>query len=112
MIKSLSTMLVLGVFDLAAAYACLRAARDNSAAWLLGALGLFVVICLIYTKSLQYAELAPVTFGWIVIVQLGVFALAARAPGASITPAHWAGVASILAGQAVLLFVPFNSPAP
>ena len=47
---------------------------DNGSvrALVLGA-GAFVVLFWVYASSLQYAELAVVTMGWIVLLQVGIY---------------------------------------
>ena len=65
-------MAALAALDLVGAFAAKEWAEKQSTVALgLGALA-FVVLFWVYASSLQYAELAVVTMGWIVLLQVGI----------------------------------------
>lgn len=99
-------MALLAALDLAGAFAAKEAVERRSPA--IGALGalLFLLLFWVYASSLQYADLAPVTFGWIVLLQVGVVLLDRFRYGAQLSHGAWVAVALILAAQAYLLFAP------
>jgi hypothetical protein len=99
-------MALLAALDLAGALAAKEAVERRSP--LIGAFGaaLFLLLFWVYACSLQYADLAPVTFGWIVLLQVGVVLLDRFRYGAQLSHGAWFAVAIILAAQAYLLFAP------
>ena len=104
-------MLALAVVDLAAAFVTKEAVLRRSP--LLAAAGalLFVVLFWIFASSLQYAELAPVTLGWVVALQVGVVLLDRYRYGVEMPVGKWAAVGVILVAQAYLLLGPSGPPA-
>jgi len=98
-------MIALAALDLVGAYAAKEAALRRSVP--MAALGvvLFVLLFWVYASSLRYADLAPVTFGWIVILQVGVVLLDRFHYGAQVSRGQWAAVAVLLAAQAYLILV-------
>ena len=67
--------LVLAVLDLVGAVLARRYADHRSVLALVGGCLVFGLLFWVYGKSLAYAELATVTFGWIVMIQVGVMLL-------------------------------------
>jgi len=57
----------------------------------------------VYASSLQYAELALVTLGWVVALQIGVLLLDRFRYAVPIPGRAWAAVAVILVAEAYLL---------
>jgi len=96
-------MLVLAVVDLASAVAAKEAVARRSPALAGAGLGLYVLLFWVYTSSLRYADLAPVTLGWIVVLQVGVLLLDRFRYGATLTGRQWVAVGVLLAAQAYLL---------
>ena len=96
-------MLVLAGLDLAGAFAAKEAVAQRSAAWSLAGVGLFALLFWVYASSLQYAELAPVTFGWVVLLQVGVLLLDRFRYQASIPAGAWVAVVVIVAAQTYLV---------
>jgi hypothetical protein len=68
-------MLILAALDPAGSYAAKEAVLRRSAPFAVAGIALFVVLSWIYCSSLQYADLAPITLGWIVALQVGVVLL-------------------------------------
>lgn len=99
-------MLVLAVLDLAGAFAAKEAALRRSIPMAALGIALFVLLFWVYASSLRYAELAPVTFGWIVILQVGVVLLDRFHYGAAVSRGQWAAVAVLLAAQTYLVLGP------
>jgi hypothetical protein len=105
-------MLLLAALDLAGAWAAKEAATRRSPG--MAALGglLFLLLFWVYASSLQYAELAPVTFGWVVLLQVGVLLLDRFRYQVPLPPGAWVAVVVLLAAQAYLLLAPAGRPAP
>lgn len=103
-------MLLLAALDLAGAWAAKEAAVRRSP-WMaaLGAL-LFLLLFWVYASSLQYADLAPVTFGWVVLLQVGVLLLDRFRYRVPLPPGAWVAVLVLLAAQAYLLLAPTGAP--
>ncbi len=96
-------MVVLALIDLAAAYATKEAVTRRSPAWAAGGVVLFVLLFFVYASSLQYAELALVTLGWVVVLQVGVLMLDRFPYGQALSADKWVAVVVILAAQGYLL---------
>ncbi len=104
-------MLLLGAVDLAGAYVAKEAVVRRSLPWSMAGVALFVLLFYVYASSLQYAELALVTLGWVVVLQVGVLMLDRMRYGNALSADKWAAVAVILAAQAYLLLAS-SGPAP
>jgi hypothetical protein len=105
-------MLLLAALDLAGAWAAKEAASRRSPGMaVLGGL-LFLLLFWVYASSLQYAELAPVTFGWVVLLQVGVLLLDRFRYQAPLPPGAWVAVVVLLAAQAYLLLAPTGGAVP
>ena len=99
-------MAALAGLDLLGAIAAKEWAERQSAVALgLGALA-FVVLFWVYASSLQYAELAGVTMGWIVLLQVGIVLVDRLHFGATLPAGKMAAVVVILAAQGYLLLAP------
>lgn len=95
-------VVVLAGLDLLGALIAKRATGSGGAAYLvLGSLT-FVVLFLVYARSLRYAELVPVTFGWIAVLQVGLLVMTAVENG-SVPPGHWAAAAAMIGLEGYLL---------
>ncbi len=104
-------MLLLAVVDLGGAYAAKEAVLRRSPSWAAAGVALFMLLFYVYASSLQYAELALVTLGWVVALQVGVVLLDQFRYGNALSADKWVAVAVILAAQAYLLLSPAASPA-
>jgi hypothetical protein len=105
-------MLLLAAVDVGGAYAAKEAVVRRSPAWAAAGVGLFLLLFYLYASSLQYAELALVTLGWVVALQVGVVLLDQFKYGNALSADKWVAVAVILAAQAYLLLSPIaSSPA-
>src|SRR5512144_371583 len=99
-------MLVLAALDLAGAYAAKEAALRRSLPMAAVGVVMFVLLFWVYASSLRYTELAPVTLGWVVILQVGVVLLDRFRYGTPVSRGQWAAVLVVLAAQAYLLLAP------
>ena len=106
-------MLLLAAVDLAGAYVAKEAVVRRSLPWGMVGTVLFVLLFYVYASSLQYAELALVTLGWVVVLQVGVLLLDRVRYGNSLGADKWVAIAVILAAQAYLLLASSAAaPAP
>ena len=104
-------MSALAALDLMGAFAAKEwAEKQNPAALAVGALS-FLVLFWVYASSLQYAELAVVTMGWIVLLQVGILVIDRIAFDSSLPAGKLAAVVVILAAQAYLLLAPSGTTA-
>lgn len=104
-------MAALAGLDLIGAYAAKEwAEQKNTLALVLGALA-FLVLFWVYASSLQYAELAVVTMGWIVLLQVGIVLIDRIHFGATLPAGKMAAIVIILAAQAYLLLAPSSTTA-
>jgi hypothetical protein len=96
-------MVVLAGLDLAGALAAAEGlARRSNVLLALGAVS-FLFLFWFYASSLQYAELAVVTFGWIVLLQISLVLLDRLHYGVSLAPGKWVAILVILAAQGYLV---------
>ena len=104
-------MSALAALDLVGAFAAKEwAEKQNPAALAVGALS-FLVLFWVYASSLQYAELAVVTMGWIVLLQVGILVIDRVAFDSSLPAGKLAAVVIILAAQGYLVLAPSGSAA-
>jgi hypothetical protein len=105
-VVAILAMALLAVLDLAGAVAAKEAVERRSPA--MAALGvlLFVLLFWVFASSLQVSELAPVTFGWVVILQVGVVLLDRFKYGVTLPTGKWVAIAILLVAQAYLLLGP------
>ncbi len=66
----------------------------------------FGVLFAIYAASLKVAELSTVTFGWVVLLQVGILILERVRYGVDLPPGKWVAIAAILVLQAYLILAP------
>jgi len=104
-------MLLLAAVDLAGSYLAKEAVVRRSLPCGIAGVALFVLLFYVYASSLQYAELALVTLGWVVVLQVGVLLLDQVRYGNALSADKWVAVAMILAAQAYLLLAS-SGPAP
>ena len=99
-------MAALAGLDLLGAIAAKEwAEKQNITAIALGVLS-FVLLFWVYASSLQYAELAVVTMGWIVLLQVGIV-IVDRVHFGNVLPADKIGaIVIILVAQGYLVLAP------
>lgn len=104
-------MAALAGLDLLGAIAAKEwAERQNTVALALGVLS-FIVLFWVYASSLQYAELAVVTMGWIVLLQVGIVLVDRLHFGATLPAGKMAAIVVILAAQGYLVLAPSSTQA-
>jgi hypothetical protein len=103
-------MLALAGLDLAGAYAAKESVERRSPGFAAFGLACFCLLFWVYASSLRYAELAPVTFGWIVLLQIGVLLLDRHRYEAPLPSGAWLAVTVMIAAQAWLILAPHASP--
>jgi hypothetical protein len=96
-------MTALATLDLLGTVAAKEAVTHRSPVAAGAGLVAFALLFWVYASSLQYAELAAVTFGWIVILQVGVLLIDHYRYGTRMSAGAWAAVVVILAAQTYLL---------
>jgi hypothetical protein len=96
-------MVTLAVLDLAGSYLAKESVVQRSLPIGVAGASMFVLLFWVYASSLQYAELAPITFGWIVILQVGVILLDRFRYGVAVTPGKWVAIFALLVIQGYLL---------
>ncbi len=105
-------MVLLALLDLGGALAAKEAVARRSPALVALGVVLFVALFWVYASSLQYADLAPVTLGWVVLLQVGVLLLDRFRYDVSLPVGKWVAVMVILAAQAYLLLGSHGSARP
>jgi hypothetical protein len=104
-------MAALAGLDLVGAFAAKEwAEKQNTTALGLGALS-FLVLFWVYASSLQYAELAVVTMGWIVLLQIGILVIDRIHFDTTLPTGKLVAVVIILAAQGYLVLAPNGPPA-
>jgi hypothetical protein len=103
---AIGAMIVLAALDLAGAMLARHWSDHRSLLGLVGGIVVFSLLFLAYGSSLAYADLATVTFGWIVMLQVGVVVLQRVEERAPIGIDRAAAMAVMLALQAYLLLAP------
>jgi hypothetical protein len=99
-------MVVLAGLDVVGALAAKEWAASSRIGALALGIGAFVVLFWVYASALQYAELALVTMGWIVVLQVGLLLIDRFQYGVHLAPGKWVAVAVILLAQGYLLLAP------
>jgi hypothetical protein len=103
---AIAAMVVLAGLDLAGVVLARQWADNRSVLALVGGIAVFAALFAVFAASLDHAELATVTFGWIVILQVGVILLERFRHGVAIGPDRLGIMVAILALQAYLILVP------
>jgi hypothetical protein len=81
------------------------AENGNVRALVLGA-GAFLVLFWVYASSLRYAELALVTMGWVVMLQVGLVLIDRWRYGVELPTGKWVAIGIVLVAQAYLVLAP------
>ena len=66
----------------------------------------FGVLFAVYASSLRLAELSVVTFGWILLLQVGLLLLDIFRYGVQFPPGQWVAIVILLVLQAYLVVAP------
>jgi hypothetical protein len=104
-------MLTLAALDLAGALLAKAWLAGRSVPVFVAGVAVFALLFWVYGSSLQYAELATVTFGWVVLLQVGLLLIQRFHGGVQLGAGRWAAVVLILALQAYLILAPAGDSA-
>jgi hypothetical protein len=102
-VVAIGAMVVLAGLDVLGAVMARRWAHGGSAIWFGAGLACFVVLFWVYGSSLRYADLVPVTFGWIAALQVGLLIIGRVGSSAPIPLRSWLAAAAIIALEGYLL---------
>jgi hypothetical protein len=99
-------MVCLAGLDLAGAVLAKEWASNGSVRALVLGAGAFLVLFWVYASSLRYAELALVTMGWVVILQVGLVLVDRWRYGVELPTGKWVAIVVVLVAQAYLVLAP------
>ncbi|RKT79799.1 hypothetical protein DFJ68_3277 [Terracoccus luteus] len=105
-------MVALAGLDLGGAVLAKEWAEQGSVRALVVGAGTFLVLFWVYASSLRYAELAVVTMGWVVMLQVGLLLIDRWRYGVELPPGKWVAVAVVLAAQVYLVLGPNTERIP
>jgi hypothetical protein len=100
---AIAAMVVLAGLDVVGALLARRWAHGGSLLWFAAGAACFVVLFWVYGSSLRYADLVPVTFGWIAALQVGLVLINRGGSAPGIPIGNWAAAAAIIALEGYLL---------
>jgi hypothetical protein len=104
-----AAMLALAALDFTGSVAAKEWSEGGGPRCLGVGVGCFLLLFYVYASSLQYAELAVVTMGWIVLLQVGLLVLDHVRYGVVLAPGKLVAVVLILLLQAYLVIGPSGS---
>jgi multidrug transporter EmrE-like cation transporter len=101
----------LATLDIVGSIAAKEWAMDRQSRPLMLGVAAFLLLFWVYASALQYAELALVTLGWIVVLQVGLLVVDRLRYGVTIPLDRWVAIVVILAAQGYLLLAPTSQAA-
>lgn len=101
---AIAAMVVLAGLDVLGALLARRWAHGGSAVWFGAGLGCFALLFWVYGSSLRYAELIPVTFGWLVALQIGLMLIDRVSSTRPVPVGHWFAAIAMIALEGYLIF--------
>ena len=104
-VATLAMVLLAGLDLVGALFAKEWAEHGGVRALVLGA-GAFVVLFWVYASSLKYAELALVTMGWVVMLQVGLVLIDRWVYGVELPLGKWVAIGVVLLAQGYLVLAP------
>lgn len=110
LVATLAMIALAGLDLVGAVFAKEWAENGNVRALVLGA-GAFLVLFWVYASSLRYAELALVTMGWVVLLQVGLILVDRWLYGVELPTGKWIAIGVVLVAQAYLVLAPTASQA-
>src|SRR6476659_9113901 len=105
LVATLAMVLLAGLDLVGALFAKEWAEHGSVRALVLGA-GAFVVLFWVYASSLKYAELALVTMGWVVMLQVGLVLIDRWVYGVELPLGKWVAIGVVLLAQGYLVLAP------
>jgi apolipoprotein N-acyltransferase len=100
---AIGAMLVLAGLDIVGALLARRWSNGGSVLWFAAGVACFVTLFWVYGSSLRYADLLPVTFGWIVALQVGLMIIDRARTHRHVDAGHWAAATAIIVLEGYLL---------
>jgi hypothetical protein len=104
-VATIAMVCLAGLDLLGAVFAKEWAENGSIRALVLGA-GAFLVLFWVYASSLRYAELALVTMGWVVMLQVGLVLVDRWRYGVELPTGKWVAIGVVLVAQAYLVLAP------
>jgi hypothetical protein len=104
-VATIAMVCLAGLDLLGALFAKEWADNGSVRALVLGA-GAFLVLFWVYASSLRYAELALVTMGWVVMLQVGLVLIDRWRYGVELPTGKWVAIGVVLVAQAYLVLAP------
>jgi hypothetical protein len=104
-VATIAMVCLAGLDLLGALFAKEWADNGSVRALVLGA-GAFLVLFWVYASSLRYAELALVTTGWVVMLQVGLVLIDRWRYGVELPTGKWVAIGVVLVAQAYLVLAP------
>jgi hypothetical protein len=105
-------MVCLAGLDLVGAVFAKEWAQNGSVRALVLGAGAFLVLFWVYASSLRYAELALVTMGWVVMLQVGLVLVDRWRYGVELPTGKWVAIGVVLLAQAYLVLAPSATAGP
>lgn len=99
-------MVCLAALDLLGALFAKEWADNGSLRALVLGAATFLVLFWVYASSLRYAELALVTMGWVVLLQVGLLMIDRWHYGVELPTGKWVAVGVVLVAQGYLVLAP------
>jgi hypothetical protein len=99
-------MVCLAGLDLLGAVLAKEWAENGNVRALVRGAGAFLVLFWVYASSLRYAELALVTMGWVVMLQVGLVLIDRWRYGVELPTGKWVAIGIVLVAQAYLVLAP------
>ena len=99
-------MVCLAGLDLVGAVFAKEWAENGSIRALVLGAGAFLVLFWVYASSLRYAELALVTLGWVVMLQVGLVLVDRWRSGVALPTGKWVAIGVVLLAQGYLVLAP------
>ncbi|OFE17171.1 hypothetical protein BA895_17050 [Humibacillus sp. DSM 29435] len=99
-------MVCLAALDLLGALFAKEWADNGSLRALVLGAATFLLLFWVYASSLRYAELALVTMGWVVLLQVGLLMIDRWFYGVELPTGKWVAVAVVLVAQGYLVLAP------
>lgn len=103
---SFGAMVALAGLDFVGAIFAKEWSEHGHATYFFAGLLSFGLLFGVYAASLKVAELSTVTFGWVVLLQVGILLLERMRYGVDLPPGKWVAIAAILVLQAYLILAP------
>jgi hypothetical protein len=102
-VVAIVAMVVLAGLDIVGALLARRWAHGGGLLWFGVGVTCFIVLFWVYGSSLRYADLIPVTFGWIAALQVGLMIVGRVGSSTAVPAKQWLAAAVIIVLEGYLL---------